>query len=369
MKIPFVDFSESYRMIREEVDRGMHAVFEKGDFILGEAARKFEADFARYCGVEYGVGVNSGTDALYLALSALDVGPGDEVVLPTFTFIATALCVSYTGATPVFADVEPCTYNLDPASLEKAVTDRTKVILPVHIYGQAADMEEIRSFARSRGIKVVEDACQAHGASYHDRRVGSLGDVACFSFYPTKGLGAAGDAGIVVTDDTDVYERLLMLRDYGRKGRYDHKIKGFNSRLDTLQAVVLAAKLPHLDEWNRMRARAAQTYRDLLCEVPEVGLPRVAPDRTHVYQTFAVRIPHRDAVCAALQDHGIGVLIHYPIPLHLQEAYTEMGWRPGSFPVAERLCGEVLSLPMFPHITETQIRTVCDRLKEALVGR
>ncbi|MCR4337809.1 MAG: DegT/DnrJ/EryC1/StrS family aminotransferase, partial [Candidatus Omnitrophica bacterium] len=248
--IPFLDFSEQYEVIKDEVDAGMKKVFRRGDFVLGKEVQELEAQFARYCGVQYGVGVNSGTDALYLAVAALEIGPGDEVILPTHTFIATALCVSYTGAQPVFVDIEEETYNIDPIKLKKAITKRTKAIIPVHIYGQTANMKEILDIAREHGLKIIEDAAQAHGATYQGKRAGSLGDVACFSFYPTKGLGAFGDAGIVVTDDPKVYEKVRSLRDYGREGRYEHKVKGYNSRLDTIQAVVLLAKLKYLDQWN-----------------------------------------------------------------------------------------------------------------------
>ena len=290
MSIPFIDFSGQFAAIKDEVTAGLQAVFEKGNFILGQEEKDFEVSFAKYCEARYAVGVNSGTDALYLAMGVLGIKPGDEVILPTHTFIATALCVSYTGATPVFVDIEPDTYNMDPRCLEEAITEKTRAVIPVHIYGQAANMEQIKAIAQPRGIKVVEDAAQAHGATYQGKRIGSLADIACFSFYPTKSLGAFGDGGIVVTNNQAYYERLLMLRDYGRQGRYEHKIKGFNSRLDTVQAVVLAAKLKYLDEWNRMRNQVAAAYYEILGKTPGVILPRVLPDRTHVYQTFAVRV-------------------------------------------------------------------------------
>lgn len=363
MKVPFIDFSQQYQTIKDEIDAGLRDVFEKGSFILGPQEKKFEEDFARYCEVAYGVGVNSGTDALYLALAAFDINVGDEVILPTHTFIATALCVSYTGAKPVFVDIEDETYNMDPAALKKAITKKTKVIIPVHIYGQAANIQDIRDIARENNLKVVEDAAQAHGATYRSKKIGALGDVACFSFYPTKSLGAFGDGGMVVTNDQEVYEKLLMLRDYGRKGRYEHKIKGYNSRLDTVQAVVLAAKLKHLDQWNQMRNKQAARYGQLLRDVPGVVTPPVKDDRTHVFQTYAVRVKNRDKVMEGLKEKGVGVLIHYPIPLHLQEAYQELGYRRGDFPVAEAVADEILSLPMFPHITEEQVAYVSRELK------
>ncbi len=368
MRVPFIDFKGEYEAIRDEIDLGFRRVFERGDFILGKEERQFETDFARYCGVRYAVGVNSGTDALYLALASLDIGPGDEVILPAFTFIATALCVSYTGAKVVFADIEEETCNLDPRKVEKLITEKTKAIIPVHIYGQAADLDEILKLARAHDIKVIEDAAQAHGARYKNQKIGSLGDMGCFSFYPTKGLGAFGDAGMVVTNNQGFYDKLLMLRDYGRAGRYHHKIKGFNSRLDTLQAVVLLAKLKHLDDWNKMRQKHAAYYCELLGKSNGIQTPTLRIDRSHVFQTFAVRIRDRDRVCEAMQKKGIEVLIHYPIPLHLQEAYYELGHKRGDFPVSERVADEVLSLPMFPHISKKQIESVCEALRE-LVGK
>lgn len=366
MNVPFLDFSEQYNIIKDEIHSGLDAVFQKGNFILGEEEKAFEEEFARYCEAPHCVGVNSGTDALYLALAALDIQPGDEVILPTFTFIATALCVSYAGAKPVFVDVEDETYNLDPAKLEAVITDKTKVIIPVHLYGQPANMEEILAVAKKHGLKVVEDAAQAHGARYQKKRIGSLGDIACFSFYPTKSLGGFGDGGAVVTSDRPTYEALLKLRDYGRVNRYEHSIKGYNSRLDTVQAVVLSAKLKRLDEWNRMRNTAAGWYEERLADRPQIRTPKIRPDRTHVFQTYAVRVPNRDNVIEEVQKKGVGALIHYPIPVHLQPAYKELNHKKGDFPVAEKLCSEVMSLPMFPHITEEQVERVAQVLKSAL---
>ncbi len=366
MSVPFIDFKEQNSLIQGEVDAGFKKVFEKGDYILGEQAQLFESGFSKYCEAQYGVGVNSGTDALHLSMAALDIGEGDEVIVPTHTFIATALCVSYCRAKPVFVDIEEDTYNIDPKAIEKAITKKTKAIIPVHIYGQPANMDEIVAIARKHGIKVVEDAAQAHGSRYKGKRVGSLGDVACFSFYPTKSLGACGDAGMIITSDKGIYEKALMLRDYGRKGRYEHKIKGTNSRLDTLQAVVLNSKLKHLDSWNEMRAKNAALYAELLKPLKNVITPITKTDRTHVFQTYAVRVSNRDKVMDALKTKGIGALIHYPIPLHLQEAYSDLGYQKGSFPVAERIANEILSLPMFPHIIPEQIESVVKALKESL---
>jgi len=366
MSIPFIDFKEQNRLIQGEVDSGFKKVFEKGDYILGEQARAFEGAFSKYCEVQYGVGVNSGTDALHLALMALDIQEGDEVIVPTHTFIATALCVSFCRAKPVFVDIEPDTYNIDPESFQAAITKKTKAVIPVHIYGQPADMDEIAAIARKHGIKIVEDAAQAHGARYKGKRAGSLGDVACFSFYPTKSLGACGDAGMIVTNNKDIYEKALMLRDYGRRGRYEHKIKGTNSRLDTLQAVVLNAKLKHLDTWNQMRAKNAATYAELLTHLKNVITPITKEDRTHVFQTYAILVPNRDKVVEAMKAKGVGVLIHYPIGLHLQEAFAELGHQKGDFPIAEKVACDVMSLPMFPHMTREQIEAVVAALEKSL---
>ncbi|MFP4473875.1 MAG: DegT/DnrJ/EryC1/StrS family aminotransferase [Candidatus Omnitrophota bacterium] len=366
MSVPFVDFSQQYQEIKDEVWPGLEQVFDRGNFILGDQAQQFEQDFARYCDAKYGVGVNSGTDALYLSLSALGVKPGDEVILPAHTFIATALCISYAGAKPVFVDIEEDTLNIDPAAFEAAITSKTRAVIPVHIYGQPANMDEIVAVARQHNIRVIEDAAQAHGAVYKDRRTGSLGDAACFSFYPTKNLGAAGDGGMVVTNDEKVYENLRMLRDYGRKGRYEHKVKGHNSRLDTVQAVVLTAKLKRLDQWNQMRRQVAAWYAEAFSGIQSVTLPLCRGDRSHVYHLYVIHVPERDKVLANLKERDIGALIHYPIPVHLQEAYHDAGYSAGDFPVAEKTAGEILSLPMFPHMTKEQVKCVADCLKGIL---
>ncbi len=366
MSVPFIDFKEQNRLIHDEVDAGFKKVLEKGDYILGEQAHLFETAFSKFCDVQYGVGVNSGTDALHLALMALDIQEGDEVIVPTHTFIATALCVSFCRATPVFVDIEPDTYNIDPKAFQKAITKKTKAVIPVHIYGQPANMDEIVAIARKHGIKVVEDAAQAHGSRYKAKRVGSLGDVACFSFYPTKSLGACGDAGMIVTNDKDIYEKALMLRDYGRRGRYEHKIKGTNSRLDTIQAVVLNAKLKHLDQWNQMRAKNAEHYAEALKPLKGVITPITKQDRSHVFQTYAILVPNRDKVVEAMKAQGIGVLIHYPISLHLQGAYAELGHQKGDFPIAEKVADQVMSLPMFPHMAQEQVEAVALALQKSL---
>ena len=367
MKVPFADFGPQYHEIKNEVDQGLKAIFEQGNFILGQPVKDFEAAFATHCQAKHGIGVNSGTDAIHLAMRALGVGPGDEVIVPTFTFVATALGVSYTGTKPVFVDIEEDTHNMDPQAVEKAITKKTKAIMPVHLYGQPANMEAINKIAKKKDIAVVEDACQAHGAMYQNRRIGSLGTMACFSFYPTKSLGACGDGGMVVTSDDALAEKVRMFRDYGRTGRYEHKFIGYNSRLDTVQAVILLAKLKHLDRWNKMRADVSAHYHAMLKDVKGVILPSTRNDRTHVFQTFAVSIKKdRDKVCERMQKKEISVLIHYPIPIHLQEAYRDTGCKKGDFPVSEAFAGEELSLPMFPHMTKEQVESVVSALKESL---
>jgi dTDP-4-amino-4,6-dideoxygalactose transaminase len=364
MSVPFIDFTEQNKLIRAEVDAGWVKVIEKSSFIMGPDIKKFEEEFAAYCGVKYAAGVNSGTDALFLALEAIGVGPGDEVIVPTFTFIATALAVSYTGAKVVFVDVDETTYNMSCAGLKKVITPRTKAIIPVHLYGQMADMDEIMTLADKNGIAVIEDSCQAHGTRYKGKRSGSIGRAGCFSFYPTKGLGAWGDGGIVVTNDEKVYQKVAMLRDYGRTDRYAHKFLGYNSRLDTMQAVVLSAKLKHLDHWNAMRQKFAAVYAKELAGTGIV-VPQNAPNREHVYQTYAIRVKNREKVMEALKAKGIASLIHYPIAIHLQEAYKDIGNKRGDFPIAEKVSDEILSLPMFPHMTEAQVKEVAAAIKGA----
>jgi len=366
MNVQFIDFSQQYESIKDQIDAGLKSVFKKGNFILGQEEKDFESEFASYCQARYAIGVNSGTDALYLALSALDIGPGDEVILPAFTFIATALCISYTGAKPVFVDIEEETYNIDPEKLRVAITDKTKVVIPVHLYGQAANMDEINAISKEKNIAVIEDAAQSHGADYKNKRVGSLGDIACFSFYPTKSLGGFGDGGMIVTNNEDVYEKTKMLRDYGRQGRYEHKIKGYNSRLDTVQAVILSAKLKYLDQWNDMRRKIADAYTRHLEGVKKVITPVLKDDRTHVYQTYAVRVKDRNNVIEKMKEKGVGVLIHYPIPLHLQEAYKDLEYERGDFPVSEKIAEEELSLPMYPHMEEDKVVFVSESLKDSV---
>jgi dTDP-4-amino-4,6-dideoxygalactose transaminase len=356
-KIPFVDLGAQYRDLQSEIDAAVRRVMARGDFILGEDVALFEKEFAAFCGAAHCIGISDGVDALHLALRALDIGPGDEVIVPTHTFIASVLAISMSGATPVLADVDPRYYTLDPESAGRAVTSRTKAIMPVHLYGQPADMDPILDLARQHGLSVIEDAAQAHGAEYKGRRCGTMGDAGCFSFYPGKNLGAYGDGGGVTTNRADVAERLRVLRNYGQQPKNVHPIKGFNARLDTIQAAILRVKLRHLAEWNRLRNLAASRYNELLSGLG-LDLPNTASYSSHVWHLFIVQTPNRLALQQGLDAVGAQHGVHYPTPVHLQEAYSELGKGRGSFPVAEALTPRIVSLPIFPEISETQLRRV-----------
>jgi dTDP-4-amino-4,6-dideoxygalactose transaminase len=364
--VPFVDLAAEHRELRTEIDEAIRRVIRDGSFILGGDLEDFEREFAAYCGTRHAVGVGSGLDALTLALQARGIGPGDEVITAANTFIATALAVSRVGATPVFVDCDDRDFNLNPGALEKAITARTRAVIPVHLYGQLASIEMILDVARRHDLFVLEDAAQAHGAAAQGRRAGSFGDAGAYSFYPAKNLGAFGDGGLVVTDDAELAARIRMLRHYGQRAKYEHAVVGTNSRLDTLQAAVLRVKLRALDRRNEARRAAADGYRRRLSGLPLV-LPR-APEEPgrHVYHLYVVRVAGRDQVKRRLAEAGIQTGIHYPQPIHLQEAYRHLGVGPGTFPVAERLAGEVLSLPMFPSLTDAQIDRVGSALEEAL---
>ena len=352
MRVPFLDLKAPYRELGADLDAAHRRVMESGWFILGDELAAFEREFAAYCGARHCVGVGNGLDALHLILRAMGIGPGDEVIVPSNTYIATWLAVSYAGATPVPVEPDPATYNLDPARVEEAVTPRTRAVMPVHLYGQAADVDGIREVAERHGLRVIEDAAQAQGSLYRGRRAGALADAAGFSFYPGKNLGALGDAGAVTTDDDKLADELRRLRNYGSPVKYQHDVKGVNSRLDELQAAFLRAKLPRLDEWNARRARVAEYYLQALEGVPDLRLPAVADYAGPVWHLFVVRHPRRDALQKHLTERGVGTLIHYPLPPHLQPAYAEMGLAPGSLPLAEAMAREVLSLPMGPHLSE-----------------
>ena len=365
--VPFVDLVQQYRDIEAEVREAVSSVLEKGDFILGAAVREFEKEFATFNQVPHCVGVADGTDALHLALLALGVGPGDEVVVPTHTYIASALAISSTGAKPVFVDCDPVYYSVDIHSIEKALSPRTKAIMPVHLYGHPANMDPILKIAKERKLFVIEDTAQAHGATYKGRICGTMGDVGCFSFYPGKNLGAYGDGGAVVTRDAALAEKIGLLRNYGQKVKYVHTMKGFNSRLDTVQAAVLRVKLKYLCKWNENRRNAAILYKKLLGN-GGLGLPGMANYANPVWHLFVVQTGDRPEMQKRLDAAGISHGIHYPIPVHLQEAYRDAGHRRGDFPVSEQLADRILSLPMFPEITEDEIRRVCNVLLSASIG-
>jgi len=352
--VPFVDLKRQFRTIEPEIRPAIEGVLESCAFIMGPEMRAFEQEFARYCDVRHCVGVASGTAAIELALRALDIGPGDEVIIPANTYVASALAVTATGASVVLVDVDPVSANIDADVLERAFTPRTKAIMPVHLYGRPADMESILAVARRHGCFVVEDAAQAHGARYRDRLAGGLADIACFSFYPGKNLGAYGDGGAVTTNDPALYDRLILLRDFGQRRKYEHLIKGTNSRLDTLQAAVLSVKLRHLDRWNARRREAAQLYNELLRELPDVAVPDISKECESVFHLYVIEVPDRSNVIEALEGAGVQYGIHYPIPIHRQPAYTELA--SGSFPVTERRAERILSLPMFGEITDDEIR-------------
>ena len=367
MKVDVFSLKEQYENIKDEIKGPMEKVMTSGGFILGEDVKLFEQEFPDYCGVKHGVGVNSGTDALFLACLACGIGKGDEVIVMPYTYIATALGISMAGARPVFVDIEEKTYNIDVSKIEKAITKKTKAILPVHLYGHPADMDPIMAIAKKHKLKVIEDCAQAHGALYKNKKVGSFGDAACFSFYPTKNLGAFGDGGMVITNSEEIKERLLLLRDYGRKGRYEHILKGYNSRLDTLQAGILRVKLRHLDEWNEKRRKNAHLYTKLFKENNiDLVLPNESDYAKHVYHLYPVRVKDRKSVMEKLAEKGIRTLMHYPIPIHLQDAYKDLGHKKGDFLISEKCCEEILSLPMYPELPEEEIKYVVASFREIL---
>ena len=362
MNVPFVDLKAQHRLLASELQQALSAVLERGDFILGEDVRLFEEQFAGYCQVQYAVGVSSGVAALELALRAFGIGSEDEVITAANTFIATAAAATFAGACPVLVDVDPATYNLDVGQVEAAITPRTKAIIPVHLYGLPAEMDAILRLADRHALVVIEDACQAHGACYKGRRVGSLGHAAAFSFYPTKNLGGCGDAGMLVTNDAGVAEKVRAMRNCGQRQKYYHELPPFNHRMDTIQAAALRVKLRYLDGWIAARRRNAALYTELLAGSGVVA-PGASPGATHVYHLYVIRTPQRDALQAYLREQGIATAVHYPIPIHMQPFYAGIGFRRGQFPVTEHLCGEILSLPMFPEMTEEQIKYVADRVR------
>jgi dTDP-4-amino-4,6-dideoxygalactose transaminase len=360
--IPVNSLKEQYESIRAEVDGAIRAVFDRGWFILGPKLTAFEEEFAAYCGVEHGVGMASGTEALQLAIQAAGAQPGDEVITVANTAVPTVAAIRAAGCRPVLVDIDAASYTMDPQRIEAAITPRSRVVLPVHLYGQCADMEPILQLAGARGLIVIEDACQAHGALYRGRRAGSLGDYGCFSYYPTKNLGAYGDAGMVVTRDAGAAERLRLLRNYGQAQRYTHLLEGINSRLDEIQAAVLSVKLRHLDRWNARRRQLAALYGEALADTP-LRLPAEAAWGEHVYHLYVVRAPHRSRFQEYLQAHGVGTLIHYPVPIHRQPAYAGLG---GAQPleVTEAVAEEIVTLPLFPELAEAQVREVARVIRQ-----
>jgi dTDP-4-amino-4,6-dideoxygalactose transaminase len=356
-RIQFVDLLRQYHNLQPEMDAAILRAVGRGDFILGQDVREFEREFAAFSNTEHCIGVGDGTDALHLALRGLGIGPGDEVIVPTHTYIASALAVTCSGASPVFADCDPDYFTIDLASIEKALSPRTRAIMPVHLYGHPADMDPILELARSKKLAVVEDAAQAHGASYKGRKCGSIGDAGCFSFYPGKNLGAYGDGGAVLTNNSELAEKIRVLRNWGQKVKYVHTEKGYNSRLDTLQAAILRVKLPHLAKWNDQRRAAAAQYGELLTGT-KLGLPKIAPYANPVWHLYVVQTDNRDDLQKALDAGNVAYGIHYPIPVHLQEAYRDLGHMPGDFPVAESLAARILSLPMFPEIKADELQGV-----------
>jgi len=362
MKIKYLDLQAQYLSIKPEIDAAIQKVLDSSAYVLGPAVQEFEQNFAEYCDVEHCVGVNSGTSALTLALRALDIGPGDEVITVANTFIATAAAIEHAGARPVLVDVDPITRNLDPALLKLVISPRTRVIIPVHLYGRPADLDPILDLAEKDGLAVIEDAAQAHGACYKGRRVGSIGKMAAFSFYPGKNLGAYGEAGAVTTDDPKLDRRLRMLRDHGSEKKYVHDLLGYNARMEGIQGAVLNVKLAHLDKWNAERNRVARLYDRLLSDAP-VGRPNFDADVEQVFHLYVIETEQRDGLQRFLSEQKIPSLIHYPIPIHLQKAFDHLDYRAGDFPIAEKLAGEILSLPIYPEMSDEQVAYVTERVK------
>jgi len=363
MTVPFLDLKAQYQTIKDEVRPAIDRVLENCAFVLGDEVAAFEREFASYAGTTHAVALNSGTSALHLALLAAQIGPGDEVISVPFTFVATTAAICYAGARAVFVDIDPTTFTMDVRKLEDAITPRTKAILPVHLYGQAADMDPILNVARRHKLVVIEDAAQAHGATYKGRPVGSLGDMACFSFYPGKNLGAYGEGGIVTTNNPDYARTIAMLRDWGQDRKYHHVLPGYNYRLEGIQGAVLRVKLRHLEAWTEGRRARAARYNRLLAPTG-IRTPEAAPDRRHVYHVYAIRVGARDQFQKALHKKGIQTGIHYPIPVHLQPAYANLGYKQGEFPETEAAAAEVLSLPMYAELTDTLQDQVVEGVRE-----
>jgi dTDP-4-amino-4,6-dideoxygalactose transaminase len=367
-KVPFLDLKAQYATIKHQVDAAVLDVIGKAQFVLGEPVARFEKNFAAYCRTEHAIALNSGTSALHLALLAAGIGPGDEVITVSLTFVATAAAVLYVGAKPVFIEVEPDTWTMDPNAIERAITPRTKAILPVHLHGRMADMDSIMQVAEHHGLLVIEDAAHAHGAEYRDRRAGSVGLIGCFSFYPGKNLGAYGEGGAAVTNDAAIAHKIRILRDWGQEGKYNHVEVGFNYRMDSIQGAVLDVKLPYIEAWTEKRGAHARRYTERLARL-SVGLPAPEGIGRHVWHVYAIRVTERTAMIQALEAAGVQTGIHYPVPVHLQGGYAHLGGGVGALPITERIAAEFLSLPMYAELSETQIELVVESISRALKAR
>jgi dTDP-4-amino-4,6-dideoxygalactose transaminase len=366
MKVLFLDLKAQYQSIKHEIAIELQKVLDNTAFAGGPFVSQFEKEFAIFCQMDFAIGLGSGTAALWAAIQGLGIGEGDEVITTPNTFIATAEAISFSGAKPVFVDIDEKTYNMNPQLLEAAITAKTKAIIPVHLYGQTADMDPIMEIAKAKELFVIEDACQAHGAQYKGKSAGSIGDAGCFSFYPGKNLGAYGEAGAVVTNNTQLTENMRMFRNHGQEKKYYHSMVGWNARMDGFQGAVLSVKLKYLNQWNNSRRKNARLYNELLANVDGVILPTEADYAKHIYHLYVIRAQNRDAFMAALAENEVFCGIHYPIPLHLQDAYSSLGYKKGNFPVAEKCCEQLVSLPMFPELTSEQIEYVTEKIKSII---
>lgn len=360
-----LDLSEQYQTLKGEIIEALDGVMSRSQFILGDNVKRLEKDVAEYSGVSHGIGVANGSDALHISLQGCGVGQGDEVIVPSFTFFATAGAVARTGATPVFIDIDPKTFNIDPSKIEAAITEKTKAIVPVHLYGQMADMDAIVEIAKKHNIAIIEDAAQAIGSLYKGKKVGEMGTTACYSFFPTKNLGAYGDAGMIVTNGDEIAEKMRVIRVHGSKPKYYHHVLGYNSRLDELQAAILNIKFPHLNDWSELRREKAENYTKLLNEtVKEVTTPFIEEHNYHVFHQYTIRVPKRDELQAFLKENGVSTMVYYPKPLHLQPVFQELGYNEGDLPETEKACAEAISLPMFPELKLEQQQYVVSKIAE-----
>jgi len=366
MRVPFLDLKAQYNSIQDEIHSAINAVIEKTAFAGGPFVTQFEKEFAEFCDCQFAIGVGSGTEALWLPLLALGVGPGDEVITVPSTFIATAEAISFCGATPVFVDIDEQTYNMNPDLLEAAITPKTKAVIPVHLFGQPVDMDPILEIARAHNLYVIEDACQAHGSKYKEKKAGSMGDAAAFSFYPGKNLGAYGEGGAIVTNNAEMADTMKSFRDHGQSQKYYHGMIGWNARMDGIQGAILSAKLNHLESWNEARRKNASFYNEFLSNVDGVTTPYEADYAKHVYHIYAIRVENRDSLISKLAEKEIFCGIHYPVSVHLQDAYKSLGLGKGSFPVAEKCAEQFVSLPMFPELKEEQIEYVANSIKKLI---